>query len=301
MLELAGEKLSNVQVLKIQRSKRKRAQRAGEDAVMSSGNLKMTLKDVWAKANKWLRAHKLSSGAYYHPEVDEQGLMNPEGGSAETSPEQPAHEGTSKSEVLVKAVRPTVKQESIEKLQEGFNKLIEQLQGINSHLNQQVAQHEVLMSQIEQLPKLLGSFPVVVENQRQMTEQLIEQLKSAAVRNQQFMEALDKIPAETAKQTDALVNIDHQLAAAAESDVQMVESFNKFRETLARFDRTSAAQTEGVVQMSKTFATSDRYLKYLMSRQNKRFMWMFIVALGVCTAAILALTGIIIYLVKRNY
>jgi len=260
---------------------------------MSSGNLKMTLKDVWAKANKWLCAHKLSGGSYYHPEVDEQGLINLEGGTAETSPEQSAHEGTSKSEVLVKTVRPAAKQESIEKLQEGFNKLIEQLQGINSHLNQQVAQHEVLMSQIEQLPKLLGSFPVVVENQMQMTEQMIEQFKSAAVRNQQFMEA--------AKQTGALVNIDHQLAAAAESDVQMVESFNKFRETLARFDRTSAAQTEGIVQMSKTFATSDRYLKYLMSRQNKRFMWMFIVALGVCTAAILALTGIIIYLVKRNY
>jgi hypothetical protein len=48
--------------------------------------------------------------------------------------------------------------------------------------------------------------------------------------------------------------------------------------------------------MSKTFAASDRYLKYVISRQRKSFIWVFTVALGVCLAAILILAGIIIYL-----
>jgi hypothetical protein len=48
--------------------------------------------------------------------------------------------------------------------------------------------------------------------------------------------------------------------------------------------------------MSKTFATSDRYLKYIISRQNKRFAWIFIGAVSVCAAVILVLVGIIIYL-----
>jgi hypothetical protein len=53
------------------------------------------------------------------------------------------------------------------------------------------------------------------------------------------------------------------------------------------------------MQMSKTFAASDRYLKYIISRQNKRFMWVFVIALGVCAVVILIMVGIIIYL--RQY
>jgi hypothetical protein len=140
------------------------------------------------------------------------------------------------------------------------------------------------------------SFPAVIENQKQLIEQLIEQLKTNTSKDQQFMDAVEKIPAETAKQTDALVDIDHQLAAAADTDVQMAESFNKFNETLDKLNQSTIGQTDGILQMSRTFATSDRYLKYIMSRQGKRFMWIFMIALGVCVLAILILAGIIIYL-----
>ena len=55
-------------------------------------------------------------------------------------------------------------------------------------------------------------------------------------------------------------------------------------------------ETDGILQMSKTFAASDRYLKYIISKHSKRFMWIFIAAISVCTVCILILTGIIIYL-----
>jgi ABC-type transporter Mla subunit MlaD len=257
----------------------------------------MTLKDFWSstksKTSNWLRAHKPSVTKDYQPEVDDEGLISAEAESAE-----PAAAGSDvqSDKVMVKTIAPKKKQESLEKLQEGFNQLVAELKGINEHLNLQVTQHEDLMSRLEQLPKLLESFPAVVENQKQITEQLLEQLKTTSAKDQQFMDAVDKIPSETAKQTDALVNIDHQLAAAADTDVQMTESFNKFNETLDKLNQSTLGQRDSIMQMSKTFATSDRYLKYLISRQNKRFMWIFISAIGVCVLAILILTGIIIYL-----
>ena len=201
--------------------------------------------------------------------------------------------------VEVKTIQPVRKQESLEKLQEGFNKLVVQLQGINEHLNRQVTQHEDLMGRLEQLPKLLESFPTVAENQKEVVEQLLEQLRATAAKSQQFVDAVEKIPTETAKQTDALVNIDHELAAAADTDVQMAESFNKFNETLDKLNQSTLGQTDSIMQMSKTFATSDRYLKYIISRQNKRFLWIFVTAISVCALAILILTGIIIYI--RQY
>ena len=72
-------------------------------------------------------------------------------------------------------------------------------------------------------------------------------------------------------------------------DSQICENFNKFNDTLAKLDTDTVSQTDGIMQMSKTFAASDRYLKYIISRQNRRFMWVFMTALGVCVFAIIAL------------
>ena len=258
--------------------------------------MKKTIKDIWAETSKWLRSHSPSRSANYKPEVDDDGLINQEAESKETAVDQTSDTKTQSEKLVVKAVPPMDKHESLEKLQQGFNKLVEQLKDINEHLGRQVTQHEDLMGRMEQLPSLLESFPSVVEIQKRITEQLIEQLKSAAAKNQQFLDAVEKIPNETAKQTDALVDIDHQLGAAADIDVQMTESFNKFNQTMDKLNESSLAQTDSIMQMSRTFATSDRYLKYIVSRQNKRFIWVFITALSICVAVILILTGIIIYL-----
>ncbi len=256
----------------------------------------MTIKEIWSGTSKWLRSHSPSRSANYKPDVDDEGLISQEAESTETAVDDVERASQQSDKLIVKAVPQMDKHESLEKLHQGFNKLVEQLQGINEHLNRQVTQHEDLMSRIEQLPKLLESFPSVVENQKQITEKLLEQLRAAAAKNQQFLDAVEKIPNETAKQTDALVDINHQLSAAADTDVQMAESFNKFNQTMDKLNQSSLAQTDSIMQMSRTFATSDRYLKYIVSRQNKRFVWVFITALSVCVAVILILTGIIIYL-----
>jgi SMC interacting uncharacterized protein involved in chromosome segregation len=253
----------------------------------------MTLKDVWSKAGSWLESLKPSKARDYHPDVDEDGLISE--GAEPIEP--PVEDKISESnQVLVKMVPPIDKTQSIEKLQAGFDKLVEQLEGINNHLNRQAAHNEELMKRLEQLPKLLESFPAVVENQKRLTEQLLEQLKATVITEQGFVETIEKIPTETAKQTDALTEMNHQLAAAADVDVQMIESLNKFNETLDTLNQSTKEHTEGVMHMSKTFAASDRYLKYILSSQRKSFLWVFTAALGVCLAAILILAGIIIYL-----
>jgi chromosome segregation ATPase len=253
----------------------------------------MALKDFWSKTGNWLRSNKLMRLRDYQPQIDDQGLITQD---VEFTEKPDRHEKDENNEVMVKAVPPRNKSESLEKLQDGFNKLVEQLQGINTNLSRQVTQNEDLMNRIDQLPKLLESFPTVVENQKQLTEQLLEQLKATTVKNEQFLEAVDKIPTETAKQTDSLVGINHQLSAAADANAQMAETFNRFGQSMEKLDQTANSQTDSIMQMSKTFAASDRYLKYIMSRQHKRFVWIFIIAMGTCVLAILILTCIIIYL-----
>lgn len=190
------------------------------------------------------------------------------------------------------------RREPIEKLQEGFNRLIGQLEQINEHLNEQVAQHQELMGKVRQLPQVLECLPSAVENQKKLTAQLLDQLHSTAAKDQQFLEVVGRIPMETARQTEALASIDHQLAAAADTDVQMVQSFTRFRDTLDRLNNNTVSNTEGILQMSKTFAASDRYLKYVVNKLNKRYAWVFGIAMSVCGAVICALIGIVLYVAR---
>jgi chromosome segregation ATPase len=253
----------------------------------------MTLNDILSKAGRWLKNHKPSGSADYHQEIDEEGLISQTVESRKSAVEDKPSES---NQVLVKTVQPMDKAQSLEKLRESFDKLVEQLEGINSHLSRQSAHNEELMRRIEQLPNLLESFPAVVENQKKSTEQLLEQLKATVVTEQVFVDTIEKIPTETAKQTDALADISNQLSAAADVDVQMTESINKFNETLDKLNQSTIGQTDGIMQMSKTFAASDRYLKYIVSRQRKSFIWVLMISMGVCLAVILILTGIILYL-----
>jgi hypothetical protein len=287
----------------------------------------MAFKDIWAETSNWLRSRKINFSGHHRPEIDEEGLISQDSDSiraAETtiadteqrkadSPrvealrpkkqndKHPAPNGDTESKVQYPVSRIEKAEsgnanESLDKFSKGFDKLINQLEGINGHLNRQAEQHEALMERIKQLPGLLENFPAMVENQKKITEQLLEQFRSMSAKNEQFMDAVEKIPAETSKQTDALVEIDHQLAAAADIDVQMADNFNSFNRTLDKLNQSTVSQTNGILQMSKTYAASDRYLKYILSKQSRRFMWVFIAAISICTVVILILAGIIIYL-----
>jgi chromosome segregation ATPase len=246
------------------------------------GIREMALKNIWSKTSDWFRSKKAAS--LHQPEVTPEGLISE------------ADEGPPAGEVAVTPARTNDKAQSLEKLQEGFNRLINQLEGINEHLGRQADRQERLMEHLEKLPDIIDSFPKMVENQKQLTEQTLEQLKANSLRSRQFLEIMEKIPAETARQTDALASIDNQLAAAASVDAQMSETFSKFSETLGKLNENTVGQTDSIMQMSKTFATSDRYLKYLMNVQNRRFMWLFLAAIGVCLLAIIILTAVIVYI-----
>ncbi len=253
----------------------------------------MTIKEIWLKILDWLQSYKLFRPVDYEPDLTRQ---SPTGVSVK--PADPADENqvVESSQVLVKMAQADEKIQSLEKLRSGFEQLIRQMTDINAHLDFQAVQRENLISQIDKLPKLMENSLTIVENQKQLTEQLLEQLKIMVVKDQQFVDAVNKIPAETVRQTEKLVDMNHQLSAAAEADVQMADSFNKFNEIVNKLDQSIISQADSIMQMNSTFAASDNGLKQMMSVQNKRFMWMFFTAVGAGLIMILILAGIIIYL-----
>lgn len=256
----------------------------------------MTLKEILTGTSSWLRAHRLETVGRYEPMLNDEGLL------ASRFDAEDDFVGTRSAHasdpVMVNTVTSLDRRDSAEKLQEGFNHLVDQLQEINGNLNRQLEQHEELMGRVRELPEVLESLPSAIENQKHLTTQLLEQLRSGANKNEQFIEVVGQIPAETARQTDTLTMMNHQLAAAAETDVQLADSFVKFKGTLDRLNHNTVSNTEGILQMSRTFAASDRYLKYVIAKMNRRYAWTLAMALSVCAAVICAFVGVVFYLVR---
>jgi len=254
----------------------------------------MTLREILTGTGSWLRTHRYEEVGHAEPLLDDEGLLVDSFGG-----DDDLGDGSTNARnepVVISAVPSLERRESLETLQEGFQQLVTQLHQINENLSHQVAQHAQLMGRVRQLPQVLESLPAAVENQKNLTTQLLDQLRKTAAKDQQFIDAVEQIPVEQGRQTDALVSINHQLAAAAETDVQLAESFLKFKSTLDRLNHNTVSNTEGILQMSKTFAASDRYLKYVISKLNKRYAWTFAMALSVCVAVISGLVAIILYL-----
>jgi chromosome segregation ATPase len=247
----------------------------------------MNIQDIWERIVRRLGFGQRRFDVF--GDVDELGLLR-----TDSKRDDSFDSSDSAEQSLMR--KPTDKSQSMERLQEGFNRLIGQLEGINENLAQQAHQQQELIDKISLLPKVVESFPSAITNQQRMIEHLSEQMEVAAAANRQFIDAVKKIPDEAMRQTDALHSINRQLSSLSDTDIAMNENFVKFNGALEKLSSATAGQTDGIVQMSQTFEASDRYLKHLVAQQNKRFTWIFFTAMGVCVFAILALITIIVFI-----
>jgi len=258
----------------------------------------MAIKQLWTKVSNWFGSfdsrHKTDVAVDDEGLICEQPTDSVNGDMVEPSSSSSSSSADAGGEIVVKKSRQVDRRENIERLNDAFNSLVTQLGGINEHLGKQISQHEELMARIEKLPDLLESLPEAVGSQRQVVDELIGELKSRDLKDRQFAETIEKIPTETSRQTNALIDMGRKISVSTDIDAQLSDSFNKFHETLQKLDDDTVNQANSINQMNKTFTASDRYFKYIISRQNKRFMWIFITAMAVCVFAIIALIAAVL-------
>jgi chromosome segregation ATPase len=226
----------------------------------------MALGKIWAKVGKWRLP-----GRENQPERVQNSAVAVETGDETAS---------------MVAVEPRRNDQAL--AGEAFNLLIAQLEGINENLGKHADQQQQLLERMNKLPEILASLPETIQNQSQLTDAVCNEMSRRQLKEAQFLEAVERIPEETAKQSNTLESMSRKLSVAADANVQVSENFNRFNDTLGKLNTNSVSQNEGIEQMSKTFASSDRYLKYIITRQNNRFMWMFIVSLGICLVVIIS-------------
>jgi uncharacterized phage infection (PIP) family protein YhgE len=238
----------------------------------------MAIRELISRTSRWFSAKKES---LYEP-------------LRETPPPV---EMNNSSGIISRRGEPVDRVEALQMIQHSFEQLVERLGGINENIDRQIKQNEELIRRMAEFPQLLQNFPESLKNQKTVIDSLVEQLKTQALKNQQFTEAVEKIPSAAEKQTDAISDMAVQLAASADVDAQLAAGFARFNSITDKLKDNVQNQTESIIQLSKTFSASDRYLKYILNTQHKRFMWVFVGALAVCAFAIAVLL-VVFFLLK---
>jgi hypothetical protein len=241
----------------------------------------MAIKELISRTTKWFASKKNDKGLY----EPLQGTQSRESGSNPLNI------------VPIRLEPKPDRTETLQMIQNSFEQLVNQLGGINDHLGRQVEQNAELLKRIDEIPQLLQNFPESMKTQKFVVESLIEQLKSQALKNQQFSETVAKIPAASEEQTAAVREMAGQVAAQAAVDTQILEGMRKFNNITDKLNGNVAEQAQSINQMSRAFTAGDQYLKYVINTQHKRFMWVFVGALTVCTLVIIALL-IVIFVLK---
>lgn len=180
---------------------------------------------------------------------------------------------------LRSAVTPLVpkKKDSAEVFQEAVDKLVSKLEGINDHLASQIRQNERLVEKMDALPAMLMPLPKAVEAQQAAFAQVAEQLRDKIARDE--------------KVADELTGIHEKVAASADADVKLCETFGAISETLTKLDADTTHQTEWIQHMGHTFASSERYMKDILNKQQTRFYWVCGILVSI---SLLAVVGLIV-------
>ncbi len=209
-------------------------------------------------------------------------------------PEPGGAEGDSAERSVNPLMRWSRKEQTLVKLQEGYERVSQVVEEIQKHLAQQGERTDRICTSLEQLARAMGDMPALSRQHAQSLDAIAGNIEAGNVRMQQLVESVGEIPKASRAQTEAINGIKRQLEVAGEQNLVTFQTMEKLSGAIAALGEVSTTQIESLRQMNAKTDDQNERLGKLISRQNKRFIMLFVVtillAAGAITVAIVGLS-----------
>jgi hypothetical protein len=245
----------------------------------------------WSRFSGLFRKRSAESSAPNGlPAVGEDGLLI----EPVEYPEPGAGDGDTASEKTVNPLaRWSRRDQALNRLQEGYERVSQVVEEIQKHLAQQGERTERICTSLEQLARSMGDVPALGRQQAQSLEAIAGHIEAGNARMQQIGESVSELPRATRAQTETLTGIKRQMEMNGEQNLVAAQTMEKLSGTIAALGELNATQVQALTQMNAKADDQGERLGKLIARQNKRFIMLFIVtvilAAGAITAAIVSL------------
>jgi hypothetical protein len=145
--------------------------------------------------------------------------------------------------------------QQIAALQAGYTELLELIRAIRGHLDNQAQSQDKLLNMLQHLPDAV--------------------------------DGLKGVGRTTEQQAEVLELLRKQLESSVDHDDKLVDSMNRFNETLAVMDQTSRSSAETMSRLTDRTRDSEEQLRGMLERSEKRLVALISV-LGVVTLLVVA-------------
>lgn len=176
--------------------------------------------------------------------------------------------------------------QTLAKLQEGYEQVTRVIQEIQTHLVTQADRSERICNSLEQLARSANELPAIAREQAQTLDTIAAHIQITGNRTQQMAEALSDVPKLAKSQSEALSGINRQLEMAGEQRVLASQTLDRIGTALGTLSTSTQTQTERLKMIGAKTDQQVDLLTQMVARQNRRFIMLFVVTVALALATV---------------
>lgn len=187
---------------------------------------------------------------------------------------------------LPKLSRQQLREQALEKLQDGHLRVIELIDSLRRHMESQDRRGEGMAASLEQIAGNMADLSAAAVRQSDTLGGIATQVQAGNDRAQRRDEAFAEFPALAKAQRDALTTLSEHVAAGRRADERIGDSLDTVGGVLESFESSNATSTLVLRGLQEASAREQELIGELIQKQRKWLSRLVVVALCVSLAAI---------------
>lgn len=185
-------------------------------------------------------------------------------------------------------VRWTRRDQTLNRLQEGYERINGAIEEIQKHLAAQGERTDRICNALEQLARSTGDMAGLSRHHAEKLESIAGHIEAGNARLGQVADAVGEVPNVARAQTEAIHGIRKQLDMASEQGVATSQTMERLSSAISTLGEVNTKQIETLGQMNRKADDQAEHLSRLVACQNKRFIMLFVVTIVLAAAAVTA-------------
>lgn len=178
------------------------------------------------------------------------------------------------------------RQQTVEKLQAGYERLLNLCQTIDDHLQSQRQQGQQAADSLSQLTSSIQEVPTLLGQLGQRLDRIADQALKASSSTDRLSDAIDQLIPAQKSQNDLLSCVHRQLAESSQTNTQLAEVVVELKgamHVLARSEQERSRVFEGLAQLIQQ---RDSDFSHMLREHTRTFKWAWASSLSVAVVAV---------------
>jgi uncharacterized phage infection (PIP) family protein YhgE len=188
----------------------------------------------------------------------------------------------------------------INRLEEGFDKLVGLIETIDRGLRQQAERSDESISQMRRIAESLSQSQAVGRQQAETLHDLGIEARNQTRQLQQVAEAVDALPKSISNQSEQLAKIRDQLEAQLEAQLSTAQGMQQLAAAADGLRNVAKEQRDQFASIHQANQEASMKIVETVNRQTRRFTWLMASVLALTVASTVAAVAAIWALVRAG-